>query len=110
MAVRRGVLRKRRAPKGVGPGTLETAVGPGEAEVIRLALRTAAPALIDDKTARHIARQHGVEVIGVGGVLVECKRLGVIPGVGPLLAEIRSHGYYLSNALVSEILRRCGEL
>ena len=65
--------------------------------------------LLDDGPARAAARELGVEVIGTGAVLILAKQLGRLAAVKPLLLELQRSGYRLSQAVVREILARCGE-
>jgi hypothetical protein len=48
-------------------------------------------------------------VIGVVGVLLQAKRRAKIERVRPLLEKLRRAGFWLSDPLVREILRRAGE-
>ena len=84
-------------------------LGDGEAAAITLAHGLGVQVLLDDGPARAAARELGVEVIGTGGVLVRAKRLGRLAAVKPLLLELQRNGYHLSEAVMKEILARCGE-
>ena len=84
-------------------------MGDGETAAITLARSLGARVLLDDGPARAAARELGVEVIGTGGVLVRAKQLGRLAAVKPLLLELQRNGYHLSQAVVREILARCGE-
>lgn len=83
----------------------------GEAATIALATQErAALVLMDEAKGRRVARDiYGLRVIGTGRVLVEAKRAGLITHVGPLIEQLRDKGYWLSNAIVAEILRQAGE-
>jgi hypothetical protein len=82
---------------------------PGELAAIALAATFPAPVLIDDAVARRIARAHGVKVIGTAGMLLRAKHAGAVGSIAPLLAQMRANGYFLSDALIGEVLRRSGE-
>jgi uncharacterized protein len=56
-----------------------------------------------------LAREHGVETVGSGGVLVLAKRQGLIPLVRPVLDELRVAGLHLSERAYREILVKAGE-
>ena len=84
-------------------------LGDGETVAIILARSLEARVLLDDGPARAAARELGVEVIGTGGVLIQAKQLGRLAAVKPLLFELQRNGYHLSEAVVREILARCGE-
>lgn len=90
---------------------LETLLDQGEAETIALALQSsAALVLMDERKGRKIARDiYGLAVIGTGRLLTEAKKAGLISAVRPLINQMRSHGYWLSDKIVAEILRQAGE-
>jgi len=81
----------------------------GEAEAIVLAQSKNAKLLIDERKGRAAARRRGVTVIGTGGVLLLAKRLNVIHQVTPILDELDSQGYRLSDGLRRELLLLAGE-
>ena len=81
----------------------------GEAEAIVLAQSRDARLLIDERKGRAVARRRGVGVIGTGGVLLLAKREHVIDQIAPILDELASHGYRLSDELRRELLVRAGE-
>ena len=76
----------------------------GEAEAIVLAQSRDARLLIDERKGRAVARRRGVGVIGTGGVLLLAKREHVIDQIAPILDELASHGYRLSDELRRELL------
>ena len=82
----------------------------GEAEAIVLAQTKDAKLLIDERKGRAVARSRGVAVIGVGGVLLLAKREDVIEQIGPVLEELASHGYRLSDELRRKLLGLAGEV
>jgi predicted nucleic acid-binding protein len=86
-------------------------VGPGEAAAITLAAaRGASLLLIDDKKARRIAElAYRIPVRGVAGCLVFAKRNGLIERVVPLLMQMRSAGYFLSERLIESTRQAAGE-
>ena len=86
-------------------------VGPGEAAAITLAAaRGARLLLIDDKKARRIAElAYQLPVRGVAGCLILAKRKGLIEAVVPLLQQMRSAGYFLSDRLIEMIRHAAGE-
>lgn len=99
-------ISRRSLADGVLAARLFAEVDPGEAEAIALTLHmTDAPVvLLDDLKARHIARDHGLSVVGSAGVLGLAKDLGLISAVKPLLDDLRAAGLYLSHAAMSEFL------
>ena len=89
---------------------LHTRVGRGEAETIVLAQEIHADAVIlDDATARHMAKGEGCRVVGLLGLLLEGKQRGLIPAVQPLLDLMRTTGFFIGEALYMNILRQAGE-
>ncbi len=84
---------------------------PGEAEA--LALAAALPAdllLVDEFDARRLARRRGVPTQGLLGVLVEAKRRGLLPAVGPLLDQLQTKaGFWVGADLRANVLHSVGE-
>jgi predicted nucleic acid-binding protein len=83
----------------------------GEAEAIALMLEGRGDLLLmDERAGRRVAMREGVPLIGLLGVLVEAKRLG-------LLASLRSEvdrleniaGFRISDALKRRLLQSAGE-
>jgi predicted nucleic acid-binding protein len=88
----------------------ELAQDPGEAEAIALAEQQAARfLLIDDAKGRGIARQRGIPVVGVAGVLLAAKSQGALAAVGPVLTELSKCGYRLSPRLLASVLTEAHE-
>lgn len=83
----------------------------GEAEAIVLAIEVHADAvLIDESAGRAVARQLGLLPIGVLGTLLRAKERGLVGLLGPMLDRLqRELGFFISEDLRSEILRRAGE-
>jgi predicted nucleic acid-binding protein len=83
---------------------------PGEAEAILLAAQENARfLLIDDAKGRRVARERGLPVVGVVGVLLSAKSRGSLAAVGPVLEGLARVGYRLSPRLVAAVLERVGE-
>jgi predicted nucleic acid-binding protein len=83
----------------------------GEAATIAPAIqRSASLVLMDEVKARRVARNvYGLAVIGAGRLLVEAKRASLIRRVRPLIEQMRSNGYWMSDKIVAEIFRQAGE-
>ena len=83
----------------------------GEAEAIALAAEIQAGVLlIDEKEGRSVARQAGVVVRGVLGVLVRAKAMGEIASVGAEIDALRNRaGFFIASSLEAEVLRSVGE-
>lgn len=84
----------------------------GESRAIELALRHPASVLLmDEARGRRVARDvYGLQVVGTGRILVEAKQAGLIDSVRPLIEAVRGNGYWLADRIVTEILRRAGEV
>jgi len=66
--------------------------------------------LIDEAAGRVAAVRLGLSPVGVLGTLVRAKQRGLIDSVGPLIEQIQGEiGFFVSQALRAEILRRAGE-
>ncbi|MBI4517959.1 MAG: DUF3368 domain-containing protein [Deltaproteobacteria bacterium] len=84
---------------------LITDFGPGEAEVLALALENPSSLVIlDDRLARAVAKGRGLKVTGTAGVLLRAKREGALPAVAPLIAELTQLGFRLGPAATRAIL------
>lgn len=108
-ALHSGLLQETADPDTASLAAALAQADPGELAAIVLAAALPAPALIDDAIARRIARTQGVQVIGTAGILLRAKQTGAVEHIAPLLAQMRANGYYLSEALIEEMLRRSGE-
>jgi predicted nucleic acid-binding protein len=78
----------------------------GEAEAIVLAT-TIRPdwVLIDERAGRRIAKRMGLPITGTLGVLLLARRRQLIGELQPVLDELRTVGFYLSDALYAEVLQ-----
>ena len=81
----------------------------GEASSIAVAIDCGCGVLMDDKAGRRMAVNAGVPVIGTVGVLVLAKRKGLVSLVTPLLEELVSSGYFLSEEIIVAALVASGE-
>jgi len=84
-------------------------LGAGEVEAISLAVKLQVPLLIDEIKGRVAAKQHNVDVIGTGGILIAAKKQKILTAVKPVLEDLTSIGYRLSENLIKEILKRANE-
>lgn len=66
-------------------------------------------ALLDEKKARHAAKQAGLPVRGTLGMLVEAKRRGLVQRVQPLIEQMVRSGYWLDDKLIAGVLRSVSE-
>lgn len=83
----------------------------GESEAIALALEVHAELLlVDERKARRVALHYGLEVTGVGGLLIEAKRKGLIPLVKPLLDDLEARiAFRMKPSFYDAVLRAAGE-
>jgi uncharacterized protein len=90
---------------------LTVELDPGEAEAIALAIELRADLLlVDERRATSIAASRGVQTIGVLGLLVQSKREGLIPAVGPVISELKSKArFFIADDLVARVLKIAGE-
>lgn len=89
---------------------LEAELGRGEAEAIVLAGELEADfVILDDATARRIAEAEGRKVLGLLGLLIRAKELGIVPVLRPVLDQIVGAGFFIDDALYQSILRQAGE-
>lgn len=91
--------------------TLRLELDPGEAEAIACALDNKAQTLlIDERKGRFIAKNLGISVIGLLGILLLAKQRGHIPATRPLMNELRiKAGFWISDALYEHVLLESGE-
>jgi predicted nucleic acid-binding protein len=82
----------------------------GEAEAIIQAREIgASEVLIDERKGSKIAQAHSLSVKGVLGLIKEFKLIGVIPEAKPLFEVCRRHGFWISDALLKQVLEEIGE-
>lgn len=89
---------------------LSTDFGPGETEVLALALEEPESLIImDEKLGRKIARLRGLRVTGTAGILLKAKQEGHISVVRPFLDRLQEIHFHLSNPVRALILSRAEE-
>jgi len=89
---------------------LVTDLGPGEAEVLMLALETPdSVVILDDGLARDIAGAHHVPLKGTLGVLLEAKEACLIHEVKPLLDRLQELRFRLAPHTLTAVLKLAGE-
>lgn len=84
----------------------------GESQAIVLAKELHADyLLIDEREGRQAAVQEGLKAIGVLGIFIQSKSLGLIAEVRPLMADLRTKArFHIHDNLFNEVLSRSGEL
>ena len=90
---------------------LEFQLDLGEAESIVLALEVKADyLLIDEKKGRSIAREQGLKIIGLLGILILAKQNGLIPLLKPEIDRLTSKlEFRLHEKLIKAALLAVGE-
>lgn len=90
---------------------LRTSLGEGESEAIILAKeRNADYLIIDELKGRAKAKEMGVKIIGLLGVLIEAKRENILPQIKPLLERLQSEAnFFVNPQLFIRILEIAGE-
>jgi len=79
----------------------------GEAQAIALALEIGSTyLLIDEFKGRNMARAAGLRPMGVLGLLIEAKKSGLIPLVGPLMDRLASEiNFFVFASVRDDILK-----
>jgi hypothetical protein len=96
---------------GVAFPTPSPSLHPGETEAIRLAVEIPGSLLLMDEAAgRYVAASLGVRVIGIVGILVRAKQVGLLAELKPVLEELQNPGgFRLTKSLVEHALGLVGE-
>ena len=74
--------------------------------MLTLARRVNARAVIDDGEARSAARVLGVPTIGTLGVILLCRKAGLIGSAGEVLRAIRGVGFHIDDRVLRDALPR----
>ena len=83
----------------------------GESEAITLAVEAGADfILLDDLAGRRVAETCGLIPVGVLGILLQARRVHLIPKIRPLIVRLRNElGFSLSDYLIDGVLQEAGE-
>jgi len=85
-------------------------LGPGETEVLALALESSdAIVILDDALARQVASTLAIRFRGTLGLLLDAKQAGLISSLAPLLDQLQELGFRLSSRTRDLILDLAGE-
>lgn len=92
--------------------TLKIDLDLGESEAIALALELSANyVIIDERKGRNLAQNYNLQVIGVIGIFIQCKRINIIPNVKSLLDELlEKTNFYINPNLYRTVLSELGEM
>ncbi len=89
---------------------LVTNLGPGETEVLMLALEMReALVVVDDAVARRLAETLGFRLTGTLGLLLDAKRAGLVGAVAPLLDQLQALRFRLAPHTRAAVLKLAGE-
>jgi predicted nucleic acid-binding protein len=89
---------------------LVTDLGPGETEVLMLALESPdAVVVLDDALARRVAQTLGIRLTGTLGLLLAAKRAGLIQAIRPILDQLQDLRFRLAPHTRAAVLRLAGE-
>ena len=82
----------------------------GEAEVLALSKEMKAELiLLDEEKARKSAVIAGFNVMGLLGMLVLAKRLGLLDEIKSLIEELRRKKFRISDGIIAQALMQTGE-
>jgi len=99
-----------RAPISVPALPLITDLGPGETQVLMLALESpGAIVILDDALARRVAEMRGIPLIGTLGLLLDAKRAGLLSAVRPSLDLLQALHFRLATHTREAVLTLAGE-
>lgn len=99
-----------RSPLSSAASPLVTDLGPGETQVLMLALESSdAIVVLDDALARQLAEALGLRLTGTLGLLLDAKRAGLLSAVGPWLDQLQTLRFHLAAHTRAAVLRLAGE-
>lgn len=81
----------------------------GEREALALATELNAAFLVDDREARSVAAQLGIQRFGSLWILRQAKEQAIIARVKPALDDLIAGGTYIGKVLYGEFLRQMNE-
>jgi predicted nucleic acid-binding protein len=97
-------------PVSVAAIPLLTDLGSGEAQVLMLAIEQKhVVAVLDDALARRIADTLDLPFTGTLGLLLDAKRAGLVPAVGPLLDRLQALRFRLTDETKQAVFKLAGE-
>jgi predicted nucleic acid-binding protein len=89
---------------------LVTDLGPGETEVLMLALELSeSVAVLDDALARRVAETMDLRLTGTLGLLLDAKNAGLVPAITPLLDQLQVLRFRLVAHTRAAIIDLAGE-
>ena len=89
---------------------LVTDLGPGETQVLMLALESRdAVVVLDDALARQVAEMLDLQLTGTLGLLLDAKRANLVSAVAPLLDRLQDLRFRLAPHTRAAVLKLAGE-
>ncbi len=99
-----------RTPASTPALPLASDLGAGEAEVLALALESPGSVVVmDDALGRQVAQTLRIRLSGTLGLLLDAKRRGLLPAVGPTLDRLQALRFRISRSTREAVLRIAGE-
>jgi len=100
-----------RSPQSIAALPLVKDLGPGETQVLALALELpGAVVIIDDNLARQVADSLNIKLMGTLRVLLDAKLAGMVPAVAPLLDQLQSLRFRVDQKTRLAVLKMAGEI
>ena len=100
-----------RSPQSIAALPLVKDLGPGETQVLALALELpGAVVIIDDNLARQVAESLNIKLMGTLRVLLDAKLAGMVPAVAPLLDQLQSLRFRVDRKTRLAVLKMAGEI
>ena len=100
-----------RSPQSIAALPLVKDLGPGETQVLALALELpGAVVIIDDNLARQVAESLNIKLMGTLRVLLDAKLAGMVPAVAPLLDQLQSLRFRVDQKTRLAVLKMAGEI
>ncbi|MBC8419295.1 MAG: DUF3368 domain-containing protein [Desulfobacteraceae bacterium] len=100
-----------RSPQSIAALPLLKDLGPGETQVLALALELpGAVVIIDDNLARQVAESLNIKLMGTLRVLLDAKLAGMVPAVAPLLDQLQSLRFRVDQKTRLAVLKMAGEI
>ena len=100
-----------RNPQSIAALPLVKDLGPGETQVLALALELpGAVVIIDDNLARQVAESLNIKLMGTLRVLLDAKLAGMVPAVAPLLDQLQFLRFRVDQKTRLAVLKMAGEI
>ena len=81
----------------------------GEIQALALSRELNCGVLMEELRGRKVAQRYDIQTVGILGLLMQGKRMGLINEVSPLIEELQAQNYRLSSSLIRSVLQLVGE-